>query len=116
MKDRGSLVVWSCPHNHPTVTGFLAPLEGTLRLCREHTGRDEDGYPATCDAVMVVCYDERPKVQGPLTEFASEADKRLRMRSALIAAQEQLRNGSIACADIVKTLGIALKGIRKEAK
>jgi hypothetical protein len=66
--------------------------------------------------MMVVCYDERPKVQGPITEFASETEKRIRMRLALIAAQNQLRNGSIACADIVKTLGIALKGIRKEAK
>jgi hypothetical protein len=111
-----NLVVWTCPEGHPCMTGFLAPLASTFRMCSHNTDRDEFGDPVKCDAVMVVAYDDRAKVQGPLTEFASEDDKRVRMRAGLKIAQEQLRSGDMLCAQIVEQLGVALKGIRKAWK
>ena len=110
------LVVWTCPNGHPCMTGFLKPLAGTFRTCNATVGFNRDlGEVECCNVPMVVAYDERPKVAGPLNEAASENDKRMRVGSALLDAQKNLREGMMA-AEIVTLLGVALKGIRKVGK
>ena len=110
-----NLVVWVCPDKHQCMIGFLAPLESTLRFCRHGIGWDgvREVY---CRKPMEVCYDERPKVQGPLTEFASDDEKRLRLEDGIRAAQKNLVSGQMMAEEIVRQLGIALKGIRKGSK
>ena len=110
------LVVWTCPNGHPCMTGFLKPLAGTFRTCNATVGFNRDlGEVEYCNAPMSVACDERPKIEGPLSEAASENDKRMRVGSALLEAQKNLREGMMA-AEIVTLLGVALKGIRKVGK
>jgi len=105
------LVVWTCPENHPTVTAFLAPLASTLRFCQHVTGFDGQ-YETLCGAQMKVCYDERPKVEGPLTEYASDEEKRIQVSKAIRQAQKNLIDGVMSPSEIVTSLGIGLRGIK----
>jgi hypothetical protein len=111
VKDDKKLIVWICPKGHPCLTGFLSPLESTFRICGVTVGRDENGEPEPCNTPMEVAYDERPHPAGPLTERASEDEKRIRISAALQEAQRNLRSGSMFCAEIVDTLGVGLRGI-----
>ena len=111
MTNEKQLVVWTCPKGHPCRTGFLAPLASTFRICSVTVGKTEQGDPELCNTPMVVAYDERPRAIGPLTESASEDEKRIRISAALQDAQKQLREGSMMPALIVEKLGVALRGI-----
>ncbi|SRR5487761_272316 len=108
----GTLVVWICPEHHPCMTGFLAPLASTVRFCRHVTGFDGEGE-TYCGAQMEVCYDERPKAIGPLSEGAADDERRLRVARVLQEAQKSLLDPYISAAEIVKVMGEGLKGIRK---
>ena len=110
-----NLVIWSCPEKHPSISGFLAPLASTLRFCPMVTGWDGEAK-TYCGTQMEVCYDERPKPFGPLSELAADDEKRARIAAALRQAQKNLLEGRMMAAEIVEQLGIALKGIRKGSK
>jgi hypothetical protein len=96
---------------HPTVTAFLAPLAPALRFCQHVTGFDGQ-YETLCGAQMHVCYDERPKVEGPIIESASEEDKRIQVSKAIRQAQKNLLDGLMSPSEIVTALGIGLRGIK----
>ena len=113
MPNKSHLVIWRCPHGHPTMSGFLLLSDSSLRICAKNIG-NEDGYdPIQCNEIMVACYDERPKVEGPLTEGATEDKKRVRLHAALKKAQNQLIDAKATCSEIIEEMGQSLKGIRK---
>ena len=110
-KNGNALVVFTCPKGHPCTTGFLKPLASTFRLCGVIVGFDREMGVEHCNAVMVVAYDERPHVEGPLSLDASEAEKRLRMATALTYALNSLRGAGQPVVQIVTDLGKALRGM-----
>ena len=112
MNQHGNgLVIWKCPKKHPCLTGFLPPLASTLRFCKAETGWDGEAE-IVCGSEMEVVYDERPKPLGPITEGASDNEKRRRIAIALRSAGENLRGGEMMAAQIVTQLGLALRGIK----
>ena len=113
--DQKRLVVWTCPEKHPCMSGFLPPMASTLQFCRAVTGWDGE-HETYCGAKMQVCYDERPKPEGPLTEDASDDEKRIRVADGIREAQKNLREGEMMASEIVAQLGVALKGIRAGGK
>jgi len=113
MPHKSHIVVWRCPHGHPTMTGFLLPSDSSLRICAKNIGNEDGDDPIQCNEIMDICYDERPKVEGPLTEGATEDEKRVRLHSALKKAQNQLIVAKATCSEIIAEMGQSLKGIRK---
>jgi hypothetical protein len=96
------------------MTGFLAPLASTMRLCQYRIGENQDILSEMCGEQMIVVLDERPKVEGPLTELATDGDKRLRIVSACRVALVQASEGKMSATEIVRSMGIALRGISKK--
>lgn len=95
-----NLVVWRCKTCHLTCSGFLAPLQSTLRFC-PHPTRDTEGYPAQCGEVLEVVLDERRRVEGPLTQMASQDSKRSKLAVALKVALAQLYSGRMTVEQVV---------------
>lgn len=98
MSTDKKLVVWECMSCKHTFSGFLSPLASSVRF--------------HCEALCKVVHDEREPADRD-SEMSEEDQHLYRIIIACSEASSKAKNRSATASDIVKSLGIALRGIKK---